>query len=186
MERDRIISPQRNWLHRYVIQTENVRQQPNSMPQNNNVDILEPVKQYYYQAFLDELNDPGPISELPTIQNAISKFIETIANLPSNFYSTNKELIVQKAPKPVKNDLQQLLNYTTAQMCRNYEKIADSYIKLIAEGDLLKSSKVGKLIRKIFPSEKERAFEQTCSDSDKAIKQLQEQFKEKIRTKYKR
>lgn len=188
MEREERISPQPNWVQRYIIQKEIIEGKPNkpSQPEEKLVDPLESVKQHYFQVYLEEIGQQGITPEVPsTVQSEISWFVEATANTAYQFYNSHKIWISQNILHFAQADMRQSLNRLVAEVSHNDEKILEAWVKYMAENDPLSHTKSGRLIRLIKPSEKRKQLNQICSlaqkNNDDVAKRLRDEMIRKYR-----
>ena len=189
MERELWISPQPNWIQRYIIQKETIGRKSNepTQPEKEFVDPLESVKQHYFQVYLEETSWQSVAPETSSaIRGEISWFVEATANTAYEFYDSHKTWIFQNIPHFAQTDMKQFLNHLAAEISHNDEKILEAWVKYIAENDQLSQTKAGRIIRLIKPSEKRKQLDQVFSLAKRDNENVAKQFRDEIIGKYRR
>jgi hypothetical protein len=161
------------------------RANKNTSTRKKIIDPLESIKQHYFQVFLEEYAQPNIAPEQSdAVQNEISILVDQVSVSAHQLYVFLNSQIPKNTPLFLQKDAKQYLNFLTAEICRSHEKVIEATVKWMAEDDPLRLSKVGRLVRRIIPSEKQRAVDRAVITAKKNIDNLSRKFGEEIRRKH--
>ncbi len=185
IERFRPVSPQKNWVQRYLIQQEQMRREPPAEGASGSPpgDPLELVKKHYYEQYTQEVGQPSVPPESSPTFSAISNLVENAASQAEQTYTSIQE-IAARVDSSLQADVRQAANYMMTEVGRGNERIVTASIRWMAEEDPLMSSKWGRLIRRVVPSPRRKELQQTVAEVKREIDAVRQRFLDQTRNKY--
>lgn len=186
---ERRVTPQPNWMQRYLIQREHARSQPEPLQHEEPIDPLASVKLHYYHLYTKAIGQPGVTPESsPVHANAahiISHLVGKAVGQAEHFYDSSREMITHMVDRADQPYAVQYLNQLVAELGRIDEKIIEATVRWIAVEDPLMYSRVGRLFRRLKPSPEQKALNDAFSGK-KEYKMISRRFLEEMKRRYKR